>query len=122
MSKNYVELGHELDRGAKALGQQAPEIMGAFRKLASAASKDGALDTKTKELMALAISITTRCDGCIAFHTRNVLKAGATRAEIIETIGVAIEMGGGPAMVYGVGALDAYEQFVQEEFSSEKIG
>ena len=72
--------------------------------------------------MALAIGITTHCDGSIAFHTRNVLRAGATKAEIIETIGVAIEMGGAPAMVYGARALEAYEQFFQEEFSSEKIG
>ena len=122
MSKNFVELGHELDRGATVLSQQAPEIMGAFRNLASAASKDGALDTKTKELMALAIGITTHCDGCIAFHTRNALKAAATKAEIIETIGIAVEMGGSPAVVYGAGALEAYDQFVQEEFSSEKIG
>ena len=66
MTKDYIELGRELDRGAKALGRQAPEIMGAMRNLASAAVKDGALDTKTKELMALAISITSSCDSCIA--------------------------------------------------------
>lgn len=121
MTTNYVALGRELDRGVKALGQQAPEIMSAYRSVATAASKNGALDTKTKELMALAIGITTHCDGCIAFHTRNALKAGATKAEVIDTIGVAIEMGGGPAIVTGARALDAYEQFIQEEFSSEKI-
>ena len=121
MTKDYIELGRELDRGAKALGRQAPEIMGAMRNLASAAVKDGALDTKTKELMALAISITSSCDSCIAYHTRNALRAGATKAEVVETIGVALEMGGGPAIAYGVGALDAYEQFMQAEFSSETI-
>lgn len=122
MSKNYVELGHEFETGVRALGQETPDIMGAFRNLAAAASKDGALDCKTKELMALAIGITTRCDGCIAFHMKNVLKAGATKAEITETIGVAIEMGGGPAMVYGVGALEAYEQFTVGDASSDKLG
>lgn len=122
MSKNYVELGRDLDRGVSSLSKQAPEIMGAYRSVASAASKDGALDTKTKELMALAVGITANCEGCIVFHTRNALKAGATKAEVIETIGVAIEMGGGPAVVAGAAALDAYEQVFQEEFSSEKIG
>jgi len=121
MGKNYVDLGRELDRDVTALAKQAPEIMGAYRNLASAVSKKGALDTKTRELMALAIGITTRCDGCIAFHTKNALKAGATKAEVIDTIGVAIEMGGSPAIVYGAAALSAYEQFIQVEFSSEKI-
>lgn len=114
MSKNYVEIGRDLDKGLLALGKQAPEIMGAYRNVASSASKNGALDSKTKELMALAIGITAQCDGCIAFHMRKAMKAGATKVEIIETIGVAIEMGGGPAVVSGAGALDAYDQFVQE--------
>lgn len=122
MGKNYVELGRELDKGIVALARQAPEVMGAYRKVASAASKDGALDTKTKELMALAIGISTQCEGCIVFHMRNALKAGATKDEVIDTIGVAIEMGGGPAVVSGASALDVYDQFLQEEFSSEKIG
>lgn len=122
MSKNYVELAKEVDKGAKALAQQASETMGAFRNLASVATKHGALDHKTKELMALAIAIATGCDACIAYHTRNVVKAGANIAEVIETIGVSMEMGGGPAMVYGAAALEAYEEFVQEDLSSEKVG
>ena len=122
MGKDYVELGREFDRGVRALGKEAPGVMGAFRELASAASKEGALDTRTKELMALAIGIATCCDGCIAFHSRAALKAGATREEFVETIGVAVEMGGGPAVVYGVGAFDAYEQFTREENSAEKAG
>jgi AhpD family alkylhydroperoxidase len=60
--------------------------------------------------MALAISVTSRCRGCIAYHVHDALKAGATRQEVLETIGVAIFMGGGPSMVYGCEALDALEQ------------
>ena len=122
MDSDYVKLGHELDRGIRELGNRVPGTMGAFRELISAASSDGALNTKTKELMALAIGIAVRCDGSITLHTRSALKAGATGAEISETIGVAIEMGGGPAMVYGVAALVAYDQFLQDELSSEKVG
>ncbi|MBD3299461.1 MAG: carboxymuconolactone decarboxylase family protein [candidate division Zixibacteria bacterium] len=84
--------------------------MSAFMRLHQAAIADGALDTKTKELISLAIGITVRCDGCIAFHVHDALQAGATRGEIVETIGVAVLMGGGPSVVYGTEALEALEQ------------
>jgi AhpD family alkylhydroperoxidase len=85
--------------------------MKAFGSLASAATKDGALDKMTKELMAIAISISIRCEGCIAYHTLNAFKAGASREEMLETINVAVEMGGGPSTVYGAKALEAYDEF-----------
>ncbi len=72
---------------------------------------DGALSTKFKELITLAISIAAHCEGCIAVHVRAALRAGATRQEIVEAIGVAIYMGGGPAMVYGCEAFEALGQF-----------
>jgi AhpD family alkylhydroperoxidase len=93
------------------LAAASPETLRAFGGLAAAATKDGALDKKTKELMAIAISICIRCEGCIAYHTSNALKAGATRAEMIETINMAIEMGGGPSTVYGAKALEAFDEF-----------
>ena len=122
MTKDYVAICQEFEAGAKNFGGQAPEVVGAFRQLVTAASKPGALDGKTKELMALAISITLRCEGCIAFHTKAAIKAGATGAEVADAIGVAMEMGGGPAFVFGTAAHEAYEQFMQAEFSSEKVG
>jgi len=75
---------------------------------------EGALDAKTKELMALAIAVAVRCDGCIAFHVHDAVDAGATADEIAEAIGVAILMGGGPAAVYGADALRAYEEFTTQ--------
>ncbi|MDX2032095.1 MAG: carboxymuconolactone decarboxylase family protein [Blastocatellia bacterium] len=72
---------------------------------------EGALSPKAKELMALAIAICVRCDGCVAYHVHDALRAGATRAEILETIGVAIMMGGGPATIYGCEAFEALDQF-----------
>ena len=93
------------------LGKVNPDIMAGFSKLHEAAGTDGALDAKTKELIALAIGIVVRCDGCIAFHVHDAIKAGATDAEIADAIGVAILMGGGPAVVYGSSALDALKQF-----------
>ena len=85
--------------------------MNSFGALANAATTSNALDMKTKELMALAVGITSHCDGCVAYHTKKALELGASREEIVETIGLAIYMGGGPAVVYGADALTAYDQF-----------
>ncbi len=88
--------------------------MAGFGKMHKAAVADGVLSAKTKELIALAISITSHCDGCIAFHTHDAVKAGATRAEVEEAVAVAVLMGGGPAAVYGSDALEALDQFSQQ--------
>ena len=74
--------------------------MKGFSALAQAALKADELDTKTKELIALAISVATRCDGCIAFHAEAAMKQGATRAEVLETMGMAVYMGAGPSVMY----------------------
>ena len=95
-----------------AAGQQA--VMKSFMSLHKTAVAEGALSTKTKELIALAIAVSARCDGCIAFHTHDALKAGATKAEIMDALGVAILMGGGPSMVYATQATEALEQFTNE--------
>ena len=92
-----------------ALRKAMPEASRGFGQLAQAAIAPGALDSKTKELIALAIGITARCDGCLAFHAKAARKHGATREEIVETIGVAVYMGGGPSMIYGAEALDAFD-------------
>lgn len=110
--KDYVALAGELTQGVGDLAEAAPDTVAGFRSLMKAASAPGTLDRKTKELMALVIAVTVRCDGCIASHARAVVKAGATRQEVVETVGVAMSMGGGPSMVYGVEAVRAYDQFV----------
>ena len=86
--------------------------MSGFSRLHNKAVENGALDKKSKELMALAIGIAVRCEGCIAYHTHDAVEAGATREELIETIGVAVMMGGGPASVYAAYAMDAIDQFL----------
>ncbi len=110
MSKDYKALAADVDSRAVALFKAAPGTMRAYRGLMEEASRDGALDAKTKELMALAIGIALRCEGCILFHARAAAKHGATREEVAEAIGVAIELGGGPAAVYGADALAAFDQ------------
>ena len=86
-----------------------PDVAKGFGALAKAATAPGALDAKTKELIALAIGITARCDGCLAYHARAAARLGASRDEILEVIGVSVYMGGGPSMIYGAEALAAYD-------------
>lgn len=85
--------------------------MAGFSSLAQAATKDGALDKKTKELIALALGVASKCDGCIGFHSQALVKLGATRAELLETLGMAVYMGGGPSLMYAADALAAFEEF-----------
>ena len=111
MIKDYSKNYNDLTKLMKELGTKIPDTMKGFNDLHKASTADGVLPSKTKELIALGIAITVRCDGCIAFHVHDALKAGATSQEVIETIGVAILMGGGPALVYGCEAMEALAQF-----------
>jgi AhpD family alkylhydroperoxidase len=111
MEKNYPEMIGHLTTVMGDMRRGIPAAMRGFAELADSAKSAGVLDHKTKELIAVAISIAIRCDGCIGFHTRGAVRAGATRQEFQEMIAVAIMMGGGPATVYGADALNAYDQF-----------
>jgi AhpD family alkylhydroperoxidase len=95
----------------RALRQAIPEVYKGYAALSSAAMAPGALDAKTKELIALSISVTLRCDGCIASHARGASKAGASRDEVAEALGVAVMLNGGPGTVYGPRAYDAFCEF-----------
>jgi AhpD family alkylhydroperoxidase len=106
-----LDVQRELAPLARELRQAIPDVLKGFVEMHDAAMAPGAIDGKTKELIALAIGISQRCDGCIASHARGAFKKGATRAEVAETIGVAILMNGGPATVYGPRALAAYDDF-----------
>lgn len=108
---DYVEYHDNLVRLMKGLGDQLPGPMSGFSKLHREATSEGALGTKEKELIALGIAINARCGGCVAFHVHDSLKAGTSREEISEAIGVAVLTGGGTAAVYGSQALSALTQF-----------
>ena len=109
--KNFPEHFSELNNWMEKLGVEIPEVMKNFSDLHKSSLKSGALDKKTKELIALGIAITVRCDGCISFHVHDALKAGANKNEIAETVSVAILMGGGTSVVYGVEAMQALDQY-----------
>lgn len=109
--KDYIQITRDISANLKGLRRDIPETMQGFSALAQAATKTGALDKKTKELIALAIGVATRCDGCIGFHTESLVRLGAGRAEVEETLGMAIYMGGGPSLMYAADAMAAFEQF-----------
>lgn len=113
MSKQYQDITATINKNLGQFGKELPEVLQGFQTLAKAASKDGALDKKTKELIALALGVAAHCDGCIGFHTKALVKYGVTREEFLETLGMAVYMGGGPSLMYAAEAMDAYEQFSQ---------
>jgi len=108
---DYPAIRAELHQGYRALNKAIPDQMKGFSNLHRSAVADGALPAATKELMAVAIAISTQCDDCMTLHLHDALRAGATREQVYETIGVALLMGGGPASTYATHALSALEQF-----------
>ena len=114
MTIDYLELRNHLEERLTQFGRELPGPMSGFARLHKKAVEDGALSAKVKELMALAISIAVGCEGCIAYHTHDAIQAGATRPELLETIGVGVMMAGGPGTIYAAHALDAVDQFLTE--------
>lgn len=107
---SFKDVSSEVRNQALALYKAAPETMQAYQGVMKAVGKDGALPAKIKELMAVAVAINVRCEGCIVFHVQNAIRHGVTREELVETIAVSVEMGGGPATVYGGKALAAFDE------------
>jgi AhpD family alkylhydroperoxidase len=111
MHANWPELNTGLTPALRDLRNGAPEVLKSFSTMARAALEAKGLDTKTKELIALAVAVAIRCDDCIGFHAESAAKQGATREEVLETMGMAIYMGAGPSVMYAAHALEAFEQF-----------
>ncbi len=111
MAKDYTQLIRDISQYTGEMRKADPETMAGFHALAKAASAERTLDKKTKELIALAIGVTQRCDGCIGFHSKALKELGATREEVSDVLSVCVYMGGGPALMYAADALRAYDQF-----------
>ncbi len=107
----YQSLTEGVSHHLGVLRADQPAMMKGFSDLARAATADGALGRKTKELIALALGVAARCDACIGFHAQSLVKLSATRAEVEEALGVAVYMGGGPSLMYAANALAAFEEF-----------
>ena len=111
MPKVYKDIIADIGAYTKELHALAPEAMAGFTALAKGATMAKVLDEKTKELIALALGVSARCDGCLGFHAKALVRLGATRAEVGETLAMAVYMGGGPSLMYAADALRAYDEF-----------
>lgn len=114
MMKDVRQMLQDTNYGVEALVGSNPEAWGNFSEFVGGALSDGALSAKTKELIAVAISVYCRCEYCIVSHVYNALKVGCTREEILESATAATAFGGGPTMAYSsallVVALDEFEK------------
>lgn len=108
---NWTEFMDETVDSIGVLAKEMPETAKAFTTMGTFAKKSGALDEKTKEIMALGIAIATRCDSCIGFHVKSLVRLGITREELVEALAMATYMGGGPSYAYSAKALKAFEEF-----------
>jgi AhpD family alkylhydroperoxidase len=101
------EIGQEI----ATLSKEVPQTANGFSQMSTAAKTSGALDEKTKEIMALGIAVATRCESCIGFHVKSLVRLGLTRDELCEALAMATFMGGGPSYAYSARALSAYDTF-----------
>lgn len=117
-TENFRDLTRQVSSNLASLRSSTPGVMKAFGELGRAATAPGALDAKTKELIALALGVAARCDACIGFHTQALVKLGATRQEVDEALGVTTYMGGGPSLMYAAGAVAAFDEALRNAAGS----
>ncbi len=108
---NHRDLTRAVSKKIGAMRKDMPDLMKSFADLAEAATRDGVLDRKTKELIALALGVAAHCDACIGFHVQALVRLDVTRSELEEALGMAVYMGGGPSLMYSANALAAFEEF-----------
>lgn len=111
MTDRYTQVTQEISAALAEMRKEIPDTLKAFGALSNAANKDGALSHKTKELIAMAIAITARCEGCLGYHAQALVKLGVTRQEFMEMLSVAVYMGGGPSLMTAAEALMAFREF-----------
>jgi AhpD family alkylhydroperoxidase len=111
MTTQYAHLTQTISTHLAQLRKTQAGVMKGFGDMGRSAMAGGVLDPKIKELIALAVGVAARCDGCIGFHTRALARLGATTEEVHEALGVAIYMGGGPVAMYAANAVAAFNEF-----------
>ncbi|BCG04635.1 alkyl hydroperoxide reductase AhpD (plasmid) [Paraburkholderia sp. PGU19] len=107
----FKEAVADVSAHMRQLRTTQPDLMTAFGLLAAAGTREGALNKKTRELVALGIAVACRCDDCIGFHVQTLARLGITRAELEDVLGTAVYMGGGPSMMYATHAMAAFDEF-----------
>jgi AhpD family alkylhydroperoxidase len=111
--EHFHQVTDDLRAPYRELTKTIPDVMAGYSALQRAAMAEGALSARVKELIALAISVTRECDGCVSAHARGAARRGATVSEVSEMIGVAISMNGGPGTVWGPRALAAFHEYAE---------
>ena len=106
---NWIKYRDQVNAAVREISKANPDIVRAYAGLNAANTKSTRIDAKTRELIALAVAITLRCDGCINAHTDAAIKAGATKEDIVDALGVAVMVNAGAAMVYSARTIDAFE-------------
>lgn len=111
MMLDWNDYRKQLAAGVKEVGQLSPDTIKGYMALSAAGQKSDLLGAKTRELIALAVAVTSRCDGCITVHTEAAIKHGATKEEIVEALGVAVAVNAGAALVYSARVVDAFKEY-----------
>lgn len=111
MMIDWNQYRNQIGSGVKEFGQLSPATVRGYVDLSTAGQKADLLGAKVRELIALAVAVTTRCDGCITVHTAEAIKHGATKEEIAEALGVAVALNAGAALVYSTRVMDAMKEY-----------
>jgi AhpD family alkylhydroperoxidase len=111
MSKSFTSITADISQALGTLRKEIPETMQGFNAMSKAALAPGALSALDKELIALAIGVASRCDACIGFHVKALVRLGVSREQFMETLGVCTYMGGGPTLMYAAEAVHAFDEF-----------
>lgn len=109
-SKSFKQITQDINQALIGFRKEATGTMAGFGAMAQAAMAPGVMSELQKELIALAIGVAMRCDGCIGFHTKALVRLGVTREQLNETLAVAVYMGGGPSLMYAADAIAAWEE------------
>lgn len=115
MSESFTSITRDISKSLGVMRKDIPEAMQSFSALSKAALTPGVMSALDKELIALAIGVSSRCDACIGFHIKALIKLGVSRSQLMETLAVCTYMGGGPALMYAAEAVRAYEEFTVAE-------
>jgi AhpD family alkylhydroperoxidase len=112
MSKSFTEITGDISKAIESLRTAVPDTMQGFSAMAKSSLKPGVLGALEKELIALAISVASRCDACIGFHVKALIRLGVSREQLMETLAVCTYMGGGPSLMYAAETIRAYEELL----------
>lgn len=110
--RHFHDMTQEVTHNLAYMRSELPDVMKGFHDLGRAATHAGALDAKTKELIAVVLGVAAHCDPCIGFHVKAYVRHGGTKRELAEALGMAVYMGGGPSLMYAANALAAMDEFV----------